>query len=120
MGPYVFISGQIGLLPPSLTLPSPSSFALETALVFQHTDRVIRAANYAGGHIMLSMYWLVDKADVVHVRWACEQSGEVSRELYKKTVDKIINHVGNPNAVFGRRVPPAWRTYRETGLGAHR
>jgi diphthine-ammonia ligase len=78
--PYVFISGQIGLLPPSLTLPSPSSLALEIALVFQHTDRVIRAANNAGGHIVLALYWLTDTVDVVHVRRACEKVGEVSRE----------------------------------------
>jgi diphthine-ammonia ligase len=79
--PYVFVSGQIGLLPASLTLPSPPSLALEAALVFQHTDRVIRAANNVEGHIVLSIYWLVDKEDVIHVRRACESFGEVSREL---------------------------------------
>ncbi|OAX44530.1 hypothetical protein K503DRAFT_729194 [Rhizopogon vinicolor AM-OR11-026] len=80
--PYVFVSGQIGLLPSSMALPSPSSLALETALVFQHTDRVIRAANYAGGHIMLSIYWLADKADVIHVRRACEKIGEEIPTLF--------------------------------------
>ncbi|KAG2152366.1 meiotically up-regulated 71 protein [Suillus cothurnatus] len=64
--PYVFVSGQIGLLPPSLTLPSPPSLALETALVFQHTDRIIRAADTAGGHVLLSLYWLADDADTIH------------------------------------------------------
>ncbi|KAG1752662.1 uncharacterized protein EDB91DRAFT_1103724 [Suillus paluster] len=80
--PYVFISGQIGLLSPSLTLPSPSSLALETALVFQHTDRVIRVANNAGGHVLLSLYWLVDKADVIHVRRACQKFGEEMPMLF--------------------------------------
>jgi diphthine-ammonia ligase len=57
--PYTFISGQIGLIPSSLTLPSPSpsspspqssttttssTLPLETALVLQHTARIIRAA----------------------------------------------------------------------------
>lgn len=59
MPPYTFISGQIGLIPSSLTLPSPSvspsapssspsttssTLPLETALVLQHTARIIRAA----------------------------------------------------------------------------
>lgn len=80
--PYVFVSGQIGLLPPSLTLPSPSSLALETALVFQHTDRVIRAANTAGGHVLLSLYWLVDDADTIHIRRACETFCEETPTLF--------------------------------------
>ncbi|KAG1833394.1 hypothetical protein EV424DRAFT_1365178 [Suillus variegatus] len=80
--PYVFVSGQIGLLPASLTLPSPSSLALETALVFQHTDRVIRAANTAGGHVLLSLYWLVDYADTIHTRRACETFCEETPTLF--------------------------------------
>ncbi|KIN92985.1 hypothetical protein M404DRAFT_172052 [Pisolithus tinctorius Marx 270] len=67
ISPWTFISGQIGLLPASLTLPTSSdilppyspdvecdpeirscletsSLALETALVLQHISRVIRAA----------------------------------------------------------------------------
>ncbi|KAG9317438.1 hypothetical protein JVU11DRAFT_1638 [Chiua virens] len=50
--PYTFISGQIGLIPSSLTLPPPSSesstLPLETALVLQHTARIIRAAPNSG------------------------------------------------------------------------
>ncbi|KAG1759806.1 hypothetical protein EDD22DRAFT_848950 [Suillus occidentalis] len=80
--PYVFVSGQIGLLPPSLTLPSPPSFALETALVFQHTDRVIRAANTAGGHVLLALYWLVDDANTKHTRRACEMFCEKTPTLF--------------------------------------
>ncbi|KAG1907061.1 meiotically up-regulated 71 protein [Suillus fuscotomentosus] len=80
--PYVFVSGQIGLLPASLTLPSPSSLALETALVFQHTERVIRAANTAGGHVLLSLYWLVDYADTIHTRRACETFCEETPTLF--------------------------------------
>ncbi|KAG2349032.1 hypothetical protein BDR05DRAFT_873705 [Suillus weaverae] len=80
--PYVFVSGQIGLLPPSLTLPSPPSLALETALVFQHTDRVIRAANTTGGHVLLSLYWLVHDADSIHTRRACETFCEETPTLF--------------------------------------
>lgn len=54
--PYTFISGQIGLIPASLALPSPpittlapspttsSTLPLETALALQHTARIVRAA----------------------------------------------------------------------------
>ncbi|KAG2757390.1 hypothetical protein P692DRAFT_201843350 [Suillus brevipes Sb2] len=80
--PYVFVSGQIGLLPASLTLPSPPSFALETALAFQHTDRVIRAANTAGGHVLLALYWLADDADTKHTRRACEMFCEETPTLF--------------------------------------
>ncbi|KAG1755567.1 hypothetical protein EDB19DRAFT_1661988 [Suillus lakei] len=59
IGPY----SQAITVEPYVFLPSPPSLALETALVFQHTDRVICAANNMGGHILLSLYWLVDKAD---------------------------------------------------------
>jgi len=117
--PYVFVSGQIGLLPPSLTLPSPPSLALETALVFQHTDRVVRAANCEGGHVLLLLYWLVDEADVLLVRRACEHFNEVSRE-FKHMQNEKINFVGIANAFLGRCIPPARCTCRETGLGTYR
>ncbi|KAJ6515757.1 hypothetical protein C8R45DRAFT_1140671 [Mycena sanguinolenta] len=78
IGPYsqavvtdeqVFISGQIGLIPASLCLPSPSSLALETALSLQHVDRVTRAisTNTGGwaGHTQLALYWL---ANIRHLR----------------------------------------------------
>ncbi|KAI9574698.1 hypothetical protein HD554DRAFT_2166162 [Boletus coccyginus] len=53
--PYTFISGQIGLIPSSLALPSPSlaptipssqssTLPLETALILQHAARIVRAA----------------------------------------------------------------------------
>ncbi|QRW01517.1 diphthamide biosynthesis protein [Ceratobasidium sp. AG-Ba] len=52
IGPYsqaivvqdqIFISGQIGLIPASMTFPSPPSFATEAALAFQHADRILAA-----------------------------------------------------------------------------
>ncbi|KDQ64621.1 hypothetical protein JAAARDRAFT_232962 [Jaapia argillacea MUCL 33604] len=86
IGPYsqaiiaderIFISGQIGLIPSNLTLPSPPSLPLETALVFQHVNRVTNAlrANSGGGWVgynQLSIYFLVDPADIGHVKKACE------------------------------------------------
>ncbi|KAH7887634.1 hypothetical protein F5I97DRAFT_862930 [Phlebopus sp. FC_14] len=94
--PRTFISGQIGLVPASLTL---STLPLETGLVLQHTARIIRAAPNArtgdggdggfglsdhgsademeeghgsdverGGHVQLALYYLAHIQDVHHVR----------------------------------------------------
>ncbi|KAG9075561.1 hypothetical protein FS749_012764 [Ceratobasidium sp. UAMH 11750] len=52
IGPYsqaiivqdqIFVSGQIGLIPARMALPSPPSFATEAALAFQHADRILAA-----------------------------------------------------------------------------
>ncbi|KAG8694073.1 hypothetical protein FRC08_008727 [Ceratobasidium sp. 394] len=52
IGPYsqaiiaqdqIFVSGQIGLIPARMGLPSPPSFATEAALAFQHADRILAA-----------------------------------------------------------------------------
>ncbi|KAF7332035.1 Diphthine--ammonia ligase [Mycena kentingensis (nom. inval.)] len=81
IGPYsqavlanerVFISGQIGLIPSSLTLPVPSSLALEAALAGQHANRVAKAlAVTTGGwegHVQLAIYWLANGADLQRVK----------------------------------------------------
>ncbi|KAG8856801.1 hypothetical protein FRB96_006305 [Tulasnella sp. 330] len=51
VGGQVFISGQIGLIPSKMQLPSPRSMALESALSLQHVDRIVSAlqANAGGG-----------------------------------------------------------------------
>lgn len=36
----VFISGQIGLIPQNMTLPTPSNIVLEMALSLQHAERI--------------------------------------------------------------------------------
>ncbi|PVG03618.1 hypothetical protein CPB86DRAFT_772005 [Serendipita vermifera] len=43
MMPVTFISGQIGLIPPSMTMPSPLDVGLEVALSFQHIQRIRNA-----------------------------------------------------------------------------
>jgi diphthine-ammonia ligase len=73
----VYVSGQIGLIPASMTFPSPQSLAIETALCFQHADRIKRvlAANTGGdweGHPQLILYWLANVADIPSVRAACQ------------------------------------------------
>ena len=71
----MFISGQIGLLPYNLTLPTPQNLPLETALACQHVERISRAlqTNSGGGwegHVQLAVYWLQNYDDVAVVREA--------------------------------------------------
>ncbi|KAF8812566.1 hypothetical protein BYT27DRAFT_7160154 [Phlegmacium glaucopus] len=66
---HVFISGQIGLIPSELIIPSPRSFSAEFALASQHVARVTSALqeNSGGGwdgHSQLTVYWLVDSNDL--------------------------------------------------------
>lgn len=75
----IFISGQIGLIPSSLNLPSPQSLAQETALSCQHVERVVTALenNASGqwkGHAQLAIYWLQNVPDLHLVRSACDGS----------------------------------------------
>ncbi|KAF8845824.1 adenine nucleotide alpha hydrolases-like protein [Paxillus ammoniavirescens] len=94
--PYTFISGQIGLLPASLTLPSAvldtlstppaSPLPLETALALQHTARVIRASPNSGlgggGWIQLAIYYLVHTEDVTHVQMGVGLVDGITPTLY--------------------------------------
>ncbi|KAJ7228530.1 hypothetical protein GGX14DRAFT_613390 [Mycena pura] len=81
IGPYsqavlvdelIFVSGQIGLIPSSLSLPSPQSLALETALALQHVSRVASALSTSTGawigHTQLALYWLANIADLPDVK----------------------------------------------------
>ncbi|KAH9951666.1 hypothetical protein B0H21DRAFT_185984 [Amylocystis lapponica] len=86
IGPYsqaitvdqrIFVSGQIGLVPSNLSLPAPPSLALETALSFQHVERVVTALNHNSGggwegHVQGIIYWLTDTSNVPHVRKASQ------------------------------------------------
>lgn len=71
----ISISGQIGLIPSCLTLPLPPSLAIETALSFQHIERVTDAlkANSGGGwngFAQAVLYWLAKSGDIVHIKQA--------------------------------------------------
>ncbi|KAF8165224.1 hypothetical protein B0H34DRAFT_647649 [Crassisporium funariophilum] len=82
IGPYsqaikadesVFMSGQIGLVPNKLLLPSPQSLSMELALASQHVERVTRALeqNSGGGwdgQELLNIYWLNDSSNISHVK----------------------------------------------------
>ena len=75
----IFVSGQIGLVPSDLSLPSPRSLALESALSFQHVKRVTDALkhNSSGVCTQTVLYWLTDCRDVPHVKKAHEAFGTV-------------------------------------------
>ncbi|KAI0307305.1 hypothetical protein B0F90DRAFT_1814078 [Multifurca ochricompacta] len=86
IGPYsqailaderIFVSGQIGLIPSSLTIPSPRSLATEIPLVSQHADRIVKALsdNACGGwegHSQLFLYWLTQEHLIPYVVAAAE------------------------------------------------
>ncbi|PPR07211.1 hypothetical protein CVT26_012644 [Gymnopilus dilepis] len=62
-GEQVFISGQIGLIPSSMTLPRPPSLATEFSLASQHVQRISSALQATSGgdwegSTQLAIYWL--------------------------------------------------------------
>ncbi|KZV71365.1 hypothetical protein PENSPDRAFT_684603 [Peniophora sp. CONT] len=82
IGPYsqaivvdgaIFVSGQIGMIPPSLALPSSSSLSQELALASQHAGRIIKALETGTGGgwegiPLLNVFWYADAADALAVR----------------------------------------------------
>ncbi|KAM5540426.1 hypothetical protein V8D89_005884 [Ganoderma adspersum] len=143
IGPYsqaitvserVFISGQIGLIPSSLSLPSPQILAVEAALSFQHVHRVVDAlkTNSGGGwlgHTQGIIYWLARKADVPAVRAASAAYAEdasvptvflVVPELPRGALieKQVIVHTGQCNiteddgTVVRRPIVPSWSQKR--------
>ncbi|KAG5651969.1 hypothetical protein H0H81_006784 [Sphagnurus paluster] len=72
-GERIFISGQIGMIPSQLTLPSPRSLALEVALASQHISRIshvlkINSGIGWNGYSQLDLYWLAETADLLRVK----------------------------------------------------
>ncbi|KAH7916170.1 hypothetical protein BJ138DRAFT_1169482 [Hygrophoropsis aurantiaca] len=121
IGPYsqaimiderIFISGQIGLIPSSLALPSPPSLAEETALCFQHVERVKAAfkANTGDweGHTQASIYWIVDPRDVRHVRMACDVFGlnQVRRIAISSSLAQPLQEFNNPTLIVAVKSLP--------------
>ncbi|KAH9938240.1 uncharacterized protein B0H18DRAFT_1080984 [Fomitopsis serialis] len=136
IGPYsqavvaderIFISGQIGLLPSSLTLPSPQSLALETALSLQHVQRVTHALqnNTGGGwdgHQQGVLYWLANASDVSSVRTASGDGATPLLYLFVPTLPKgalvekqVILHTGRclvpdeDDEMIQRNIEPSFR-----------
>lgn len=49
VGERLFVAGQIGLIPASLSIPQPVSFAMEAALSLQHEHRIVKAVQEGTG-----------------------------------------------------------------------
>ncbi|TFK43414.1 hypothetical protein BDQ12DRAFT_718637 [Crucibulum laeve] len=102
IGPYsqaiivdgrIFVSGQIGLIPSHLVLPSPQSLATETALASQHVYRVIDALkNNSGGgwksFPQADLFWLTAENDLISARNACRDSKNPTLFLAVKSLPK--------------------------------
>jgi len=97
IGPYsqaiivdgrIFISGQIGLVPSSLSLPSPQTLAIEIPLVSQHSDRIVKALSTrhgaAGGrlgrdsdddegHAQMILYWVTEERHISYSIMAAQR-----------------------------------------------
>ncbi|KAJ7682662.1 hypothetical protein DFH06DRAFT_1389612 [Mycena polygramma] len=113
IGPYsqaimiddqVFISGQIGLIPRSLSLPSPQSLGVETALSLQHVDRVTHALSTStggwAGHTQLALYWLANASDLSAVR-----QGHATSELKRTSPTLFLEVESLPkNALVEKQV----------------
>ncbi|KAL4076098.1 hypothetical protein J3A83DRAFT_4224936 [Scleroderma citrinum] len=130
--PWTFVSGQIGLLPASLTLPvssripSPhpptadiesidvgaclgeSSLPLETSLVLQHTARVIRAAPGARGFSDVGGFGDSDGVEVDIA--ANRQDGYILLALYYLVNVQDLKHVQNGIAEAGEPLMPTLYT----------
>ena len=87
----IFISGQIGLVPSSLSVPSPQTLATEISLASQHSDRVVKALSNrhdAGrrlgrdsdddGHTQMILYWVTEERHISYSIMAAQRL-DVSR-----------------------------------------
>ncbi|CAE6401204.1 unnamed protein product [Rhizoctonia solani] len=81
IGPYsqaitaqcqTFVSGQIGLIPAQMSLPSPPSFATEAALAFQHAERILGALKDESTSVIQGVIvWVAgeDKLELGRLAW---------------------------------------------------
>ncbi|KAI0036809.1 hypothetical protein K488DRAFT_40407 [Vararia minispora EC-137] len=73
VGDLVFVSGQIGMNPRSLSIPTPRSLPLEVALASQHVHRVVEVlrSSVGGGWMgsaMLNIFWYTRSVDALAVQ----------------------------------------------------
>lgn len=80
----MFVSGQIGLTPQSMTMPSPPSIAREIALALQHAERVSSttmdglAISADSKMIESAIVWMVDVNAVPQMYYAWAATRRVS------------------------------------------
>lgn len=122
----VWISGQIGLIPSSLSLPSPRSLAMETALSFQAVERVKRAQQSSSGggwvgHTQMVLYWLQYYKDLPLVQKACALYKKVSKLSKRRFSSADVLSKGPRAYAIPRCEGSAKRcTCRETSSHSHR
>ena len=122
---HMFVSGQIGLIPASLSLPSPKDPATETALVFQHTERVASAVRKCSGqwegNTQLAIYWVVDREHAVDVAAACELAASVGIILSTSSHHShLYPGKEHTNDFVGNTLSTQGRNDREASDSAHR
>ena len=121
---HVVISGQIGLIPANLSLPSPQDPATETALVFQHTERVANAMRNSGGqwkgHAQLAIYWLVRREQAPGVAAVCELL-EMVGVILSASLDRfyLLSGKAYTNSIVGNTCFTQGRHDRKAGDPAH-
>jgi len=103
VGNLVFVSGQIGLIPASLTLPQPTSLETETALSFQHIRRVLAVAAPQAVAI-ISICWLTTWEQISAVQATFQRSYLVRIVALIKLVE-ADDHPAEPSSsrCFRRR-----------------
>jgi len=121
---HMFISGQIGLIPANLSLPSPKDPATETALVFQHTKRVAdavrKSSGQCNGNTQLAIYWLVYREHAAGVAAACELAATVGILL---STSSLFSHLcsgkEHADSFIGDTLFTQGRNDRKAGNPAH-
>ena len=122
---HMFMSGQIGLIPASLSLPSPKDPAAETALVFQHTERVADAVRKSSGqwkgNTQLAIYWLVYREYAADVVAVCELAALVGITLSTSShYSHLHSGKDHTDSFAGNTVFTQGRNDRKAGGAAHR
>jgi len=88
VGSRIFVSGQIGLIPATMNLPSPSSFLEEAVLSLQHARRIL--ATFQGPEWIESVVcYMIDMSHLEQARmvWQSTQS------LYHKDIPVLFLEV---------------------------
>lgn len=80
----MFVSGQIGLIPQSMTMPRPSNIMLEMALSLQHAEHVAALTMSTLGtgssphRVETAILWMTNTDSISQVRKAWTATTEVS------------------------------------------
>lgn len=109
MAGRIFISGQIGLVPSSLSVTSPQTLATEILLASQHSDRVVKALSGRhgttggrvgrdsdddeeeeedDGHAQMILYWVTEERHISYSIMAAQRL-DVSSEFPLKDLNRI-------------------------------